>query len=204
MKHFTFSILSLFIFFICKGQKCDTSFYFNSNNIRSISCEVGKKKKIEKIVQVFNNINGENILFNGDISYEFYDEEHQKKRVINIKENILFDDFWYTDTDTLYNIVLFDENYEKQIQNFFKFLQQNLSFPQQAKNSYLDSWLTIVSAIIDKNGELTNIKAVTNHGFGLENEALRVVYKYKNWGIVTHKGKPVNLFIRFPIKFRLI
>lgn len=187
-----------------KGQNCDTTFYYNSTTPKSISCIEGKKKKAKTIIKSFFNIEGENILKGEDLSYEFFDEEYQMNRVIVIKDGQSYEDYWHAGSDTLYNNFKHDPSFDKQSLEFFTFLQKNMRFPQKARDSNMGNRLVWVTAIVNKNGELTDIKVTTNHGLGLEEEALRVVTKFSVWGIITYKGKHISHFLRIPINFKLV
>ena len=40
----------------------------------------------------------------------------------------------------------------------------------------------IVSFIISKDGYISDVKAETNHGYGMEEEVMRAMKKYSRWG----------------------
>jgi hypothetical protein len=57
--------------------------------------------------------------------------------------------------------------------------------------------------VVDKEGVLTDFKAVTNHGFGMEEEALRVMKLSPNWVPAMQNGKKVKAYRLQPITFVL-
>ncbi|MDB5137641.1 MAG: energy transducer TonB [Mucilaginibacter sp.] len=83
-----------------------------------------------------------------------------------------------------------------------KFLQKNIHYPQQAQDAGAQGkvWL---SFIIEKDGHLSNIKVERGVGYGLDEEALRVLRIAPAWkpGIQNHQ--PVRVKYTIPISFQL-
>lgn len=51
-----------------------------------------------------------------------------------------------------------------------------------------------IKFIISKEGEVTSIKAVTNYGYGMETEAMRVISLLPQWTPSTRNGRSTNSY----------
>lgn len=65
-------------------------------------------------------------------------------------------------------------------------------------------YTVIVLFKVNTDGTLTDLKAQTNYGFGMEQEALRVLKNSPKWVPAIQFGKPVNAWRRQPISFGVI
>ncbi len=83
-----------------------------------------------------------------------------------------------------------------------KFLAKNLNYPVMAKESEISGRVT-VSFVVEKNGEITNLKVIRGVGGGCDEEAIRVIKKSPNWKPGMQNGKPVRVSYVMPIVFRL-
>lgn len=87
-----------------------------------------------------------------------------------------------------------------------EFISKNLRYPEDAKAKGIQG-KTLVSFIIERNGSLSDIKAVSNHGGGLEEEAVRVIElmnTQKQWWVPGEKnGKRQRVRLQLPINFKL-
>lgn len=83
------------------------------------------------------------------------------------------------------------------------FVKKNLVYPAPAVESGKQGTLYI-KFVVDESGKVSNIFLQNNLGYGLDDEALRVVRlipKFKSPGKV--KGQPVKTYYQIPIKFKL-
>jgi protein TonB len=83
-----------------------------------------------------------------------------------------------------------------------KFLQKNLRFPAVAQDQGV-SGRVILSFIIEKDGQLSNIKIERGAGYGFDEEALRVLKLAKAWKPGIQNGQPVRVRYNIPINFQL-
>ena len=83
-----------------------------------------------------------------------------------------------------------------------KFLKKNLRYPEQAVEEGKGGKVWI-SFIIEKDGKLTDIKVVRGPGFGMDEEALRVLRKAPAWTPGIQHNKPVRVQYTLPINFSL-
>ena len=86
--------------------------------------------------------------------------------------------------------------------NIPKFFRKNMVYPTQARDSDIQGKV-IVKFIVDEGGNITNVRAATNLGGGLEEEAIRVVKLTGAWKPGLQNGKPVKVNYTLPVVFRL-
>ena len=64
------------------------------------------------------------------------------------------------------------------IGNWGRFLERNLNAEVPVDNGAPEgSYTVIIQFVVDTDGSISDIKALTNHGYGLEQEAIRVIKK---------------------------
>jgi periplasmic protein TonB len=89
----------------------------------------------------------------------------------------------------------------KGLQNYF---DKNLDYPAEANDAGVDGTVRI-SFVVDENGKLISPQVEGEHlGYGLDEEALRVVNKMPAWTPAKVKGKAVKTRVMLPIKFELM
>ncbi|SDS64957.1 outer membrane transport energization protein TonB [Mucilaginibacter mallensis] len=83
-----------------------------------------------------------------------------------------------------------------------KFLQKHLRYPDGAVNDHIQGkvWL---SFIIERDGHLSNITVDRGPGYGLDEEALRVLKLAPAWKPGMQNGQPVRVKYNIPINFQL-
>jgi hypothetical protein len=82
------------------------------------------------------------------------------------------------------------------------FLTQNLKINTPIKNhAPVGIYQVIITFIVDKNGRVSNIKSETNFGYGMEDEAIRVIRKSPRWNPLILLGKIRNVYRRQPVTF---
>ncbi len=83
-----------------------------------------------------------------------------------------------------------------------KFLERNLNSNAPVDNGAPEGTYTvIVQFIVDKEGNVSDVRALTNHGFGMEAEALRVIKKAPKWTPAIQNGRQVKAYRKQPITF---
>jgi len=84
-----------------------------------------------------------------------------------------------------------------------KFIQENLVYPQEAKEQKIEGYV-MISFVVQKNGELTNFKVVKSLHPLLDAEALRVVKLMPKWEPAwQYKRGTVRECYLMPVNFRL-
>ncbi len=88
---------------------------------------------------------------------------------------------------------------EKAWRNFLeKNLKANVPLNNNAPSG---SYMVIIQFIVHKDGSLSDLKTLTNHGYGLEVEALRVMKKSPNWIPAMQNGNNVTAYRKQPLTF---
>jgi len=62
-------------------------------------------------------------------------------------------------------------------------------------------YLVVAQFIVDQKGNLTDLKPLTAHGYGMENELLRVLKKSPRWKPARINGRPVKAYRKQPLTF---
>jgi protein TonB len=83
-----------------------------------------------------------------------------------------------------------------------KFLQKNLRFPVVAQEQGV-SGKVYMSFVIEKDGQLSNIKVERGAGFGFDEEASRVLKLAKAWKPGMQNGQAVRVKYVIPMNFQL-
>lgn len=65
------------------------------------------------------------------------------------------------------------------------------------------TYTTMVQFVVDKEGKISDVKALTSHGYGMEQEAIRTIQKGPNWTPAIQNGNKVKAYRRQPITFQV-
>ena len=82
------------------------------------------------------------------------------------------------------------------------YLGQHLKYPAAAEKANAGGTV-FVNFIITKNGEITAVKSLKNVGYGMDEEAIRVVTQMPRWHPGRQNGQAVNIRFNLPIRFQL-
>jgi protein TonB len=88
------------------------------------------------------------------------------------------------------------------LQAFYQFVGRKVKYPRPASRMGIEGRV-YVEFIVEKDGSLSNIRAITEIGGGCEEEAERVVAMAPKWNPGKQRGKPVRQKIILPINFTL-
>jgi protein TonB len=83
-----------------------------------------------------------------------------------------------------------------------KFLQKNLRYPPEAIDKSI-SGKVFVSFVVEKDGHISNITVERGAGFGMDEEAARVLKLSKAWKPGMQNGQPVRVRYTLPISFAI-
>jgi len=85
-----------------------------------------------------------------------------------------------------------------------KFLEKNLRGDVAGENGAPAGNYTVwVQFVVDKEGNVSDVKALTTHGYGLEDEAVRVIKKGPQWKPAIQNGRNVKAYRKQPITFQV-
>ena len=95
-----------------------------------------------------------------------------------------------------------EASYPGGVEAWKKFLVKNLDFGVTAKNDApVGKYSAVAIFIVDKDGSLSDVKALTKFGYGMEEEMLRVINKSGKWTPASQDGKPVKAYRKQPLTF---
>ncbi len=90
----------------------------------------------------------------------------------------------------------------KFIGNWEKFLMKNLSGDVAVENNAPPGrYSVVIRFVVDTEGNVSDIIALTNHGYGLEEEALRVIRKATKWEPAIQNGYKAKAYRKQVIVF---
>jgi protein TonB len=85
-----------------------------------------------------------------------------------------------------------------------KYLERNLNANAPIDNGAPEGTYTVyIQFVVDKAGNISDVKPLTNHGYGMEAEAMRVIKKGPQWVPAVQNGRSVNAYRKQPITFQV-
>ncbi|MGC4232337.1 MAG: energy transducer TonB [Niabella sp.] len=88
--------------------------------------------------------------------------------------------------------------------NWRSFLERNLDGQVAVDNGASPgNYTVIVQFVVDVAGNVSDVKALTNHGYGMEQEAIRVIKKSNKWKPAIQNGREVKAYRKQPITFQV-
>lgn len=85
---------------------------------------------------------------------------------------------------------------------FGRYLSQNMHYPPRARENSIQGRV-ILTFVIEKDGNLTDIKVLKNVSYDLDAEAVRVLSQSPKWNPGIQHGVPVRVAYTMPINFSL-
>lgn len=83
-----------------------------------------------------------------------------------------------------------------------QYLLKNLNTKIPLDNGAPEGTYTVVVEFsVDKDGSVSDMRALTNHGFGMEEEAMRMIKKGSNWVPGIQNGRQLKMIKKQPITF---
>jgi periplasmic protein TonB len=83
-----------------------------------------------------------------------------------------------------------------------QFLKENLDPGVPVKEgARAGKYTVIVQFIVDRDGNISSITPLTAHGYGMEDEVVRVIRKSKKWKPAIQNGRTVKAYRKQPITF---
>ncbi len=100
------------------------------------------------------------------------------------------------------NVVEVDPEFPGGMEAFYKYLAENVHYPEQAKKEQLQGRV-FVTFVVEKDGSISGAKVLRGIGGGCDEEALRVVNAMPNWTPGKMRGEVVRVNYNLPITFKL-
>lgn len=83
------------------------------------------------------------------------------------------------------------------------YINNNIEYPQDAIDNNIEGTVS-VQFVVDEQGNISNVKTIGNKvGYGLEEEAVKVVSRMPKWTAGQVKGKNVKTWRVLPITYKL-
>lgn len=85
-----------------------------------------------------------------------------------------------------------------------QYLTNNLNASTPVDNGAPEgTYTTMVQFVVDKEGNISDVRALTSHGYGMEEEAIRVIKKGPKWAPAVQNGRQVKAYRKQPITFQV-
>ncbi|MFN3917481.1 MAG: energy transducer TonB [Flavobacteriales bacterium] len=94
-----------------------------------------------------------------------------------------------------------DPEFPGGMEALYKYLSENMKFPKKMQEMGASDRV-LVSFVIDKNGEISEVNAVAGKYQESKNEAIRVVSKMPKWKPAKVKNQPVKVRYTIPVSFK--
>ena len=88
------------------------------------------------------------------------------------------------------------------LSEMYVFLGKNMKYPTKAMDNNIQGTVKL-SFVVEKNGEITDVKVLNGIGSGCDKEAVRVVQLMPNWSPGFQRGKAVRVQYTLPLTFQL-
>jgi protein TonB len=83
-----------------------------------------------------------------------------------------------------------------------RYLEKNLNANAPVDNGApAGTYQVIVRFIVSKDGSISDVQPETKHGYGMEDEAVKIIKKGPKWTPALQNGRNVNAYRRQPITF---
>jgi len=102
----------------------------------------------------------------------------------------------------IFKVVEFDPEYPGGNAARMQFLQENIKYPQMARESGIQGTV-YVTFVVETDGRVTDVRVLRGIGGGCDEEAIRVIQSMPKWVPGKQRGKPVRVQFNMPIKFTL-
>ncbi|WP_375561740.1 energy transducer TonB [Bernardetia sp. OM2101] len=156
-----------------------------------------------QIVDPSNHIEVDDIDFNNEfIEINMEELEVEIENIVSDVKGIDEKNFQKEEEEELFIFVEEPAVFEGGMDNFYKYVSKNLKYPKEAKKQGIEGRI-FLQFVVDKDGSLTDIKVAKGVGFGLDEEAKRVLRACPKWKPARQRGKIVKVRMSIPIVFKL-
>lgn len=185
------------------GLTSSFSYSLSKNRLKMLTMMKSKKISKLKIAIVIPIIIGAIIFFACNDESELQKGKIDEVAVTALSENKLES----VNNEMVEGEIYFDADVmpkfnNKEADEFRKYVTLNLKYPEEAVKKGINGRV-FVSFIVDKAGEVKQVKVVRGVDEALDNEAIRVVRNSPKWEPALIDDKPVNVQFTFPIVFAL-
>ncbi|MFT6940337.1 MAG: protein TonB [Cyclobacteriaceae bacterium] len=119
-----------------------------------------------------------------------------------IVEDIVFEEEPEEDIEEVFTIVENQPEFPGGMPAFYKFVGDNMTYPAQARRMGIEGRV-FVQFVVDRDGSVTEVKAVKGIGAGCDQEAERVLRMSPKFKPGKQRGRSVKVRMVLPIIFKL-
>jgi protein TonB len=106
------------------------------------------------------------------------------------------------ETDEIFTVVEESATPKGGIQAFYKYVGEKIKYPAQARRMGIEGKV-FVEFVINKDGSLSDVRAIKGIGAGCDEEAVRIIQAAPPWNPGKQRGKAVKQRYTLPIYFKL-
>ena len=123
-------------------------------------------------------------------------EIDQGKQIVEVKKE--------EDENKIFDKVEIEARFPGGDSKWRQYLERNANGQVATDNGAPEgTYTTLVQFVVDKEGNISDVRALTNHGYGMEEEAIRVIKKGPKWTPAVQNGRQVKAYRKQPITFRV-
>lgn len=110
-----------------------------------------------------------------------------------------------TDNDNItFDKVEVEASFPGGVQAWRSFLERTLNPVVPVDNGApAGTYTVVIQFVVDRNGNISDIKALTNHGYGMEKEVVRVIQKSPKWLPAMQNERKVRAYRKQPVTFQI-
>jgi protein TonB len=106
------------------------------------------------------------------------------------------------ETDEIFTVVEESAAPKGGMAAFYKYVGEKIKYPAQARRMGIEGRV-FVEFVINKDGSLSDVKAIKGIGAGCDEEAVRIIQSAPSWNPGKQRGKAVKQRYTLPIIFKL-
>jgi protein TonB len=123
-------------------------------------------------------------------------EIDQGKQIVEVKKE--------EDENKIFDKVEIEASFPGGDSKWRQYLERNANGQVATDNGAPEgTYTTLVQFVVDKEGNISDVRSLTNHGYGMEEEAMRVIKKGPKWTPAVQNGRQVKAYRKQPITFRV-
>ncbi len=120
----------------------------------------------------------------------------QGKQIVEVKKE--------DDENKIFDKVEIEASFPGGDSKWRQYLERNANGQVATDNGAPEgTYTTVVQFVVDKEGNISDVRALTNNGYGMEEEAIRVIKKGPKWSPAIQNGRQVKAYRKQPITFKV-
>jgi cell wall assembly regulator SMI1 len=188
-----------------KGMPLDSNILIVVNGVA-----IGTIKELKKDVyqlyppEVIKSLN----IWKGDKALEKFGENGKSGAIEFILKDSIIKEVSISEVknieDKIFERVEIEASFPGGSKGWIKFLTTTLNPSIPVDNGApIGQYTSVVQFIVDKDGTISNIKPLTNNGYGMETEVVRVITKGPKWEPAIQNGRAVRAYRKQPVIFQV-